>query len=201
MQLKIIRKYSLFLFLVTILAISCNEKNRSSFKKKSNTNDSICKELSQKIQEYESSNFFKFYEIYKNETKTLQDTLLISRYESILSKDELVNNYVKERISTIKNFKEEDTILNKFRGKYLLKPIFNKAYSPITSIEIRNDSCFLFKKDSLIDSKEISLIYSYNKFLLGTFRMKQYQVNFVKPEFIIIRDHSCLDCQNLEFIK
>lgn len=156
-----------------------------------------------KINELKSIN--QFYKILEKEKNTLQDTLLINSYKSLIENDNLIDLYIWDRINTINKRTNKINVYNSFTGDYYLKPNHNKQYAQLTKISIKNDSCFLYKKNRLILKKEFSLINSSNKHIRGKVIMGNYKLSLFelikqKP-IIFVDDNNCMDCEQLQMIK
>lgn len=185
-------------FITIVFCFSCQEKQKTNpcleIEKKY---DSLLEQNSS----YDSSPFYKFHEIYKNEKQSLADTLLIPNYQSIIGKDEIVDLYIDLRINTISKLKTKQEILKSFIGKHNLKPRYKKYDRYVTSVKINNDSCFIFEDEIVKASGEIKLIYSKNDLTPGTFTIKNYLIKLIEPNLILLRDKNCLHCSSLEFYK
>lgn len=182
--------------IIIVFCFSCQKKR----------NENICFELEKKFDSllklnnsYNSSPFYKFHEIYKNEKQSLADTILIPKYQSIISADEVVDLYIDVRINTISQLKIKKEILDSFIGMHNLKPKYSEYDRYITSIKITNDSCFIFKGKKLKSSGKIKLIYSRNDLTPGTFTLDNYLIKLIKPNIVLLRDKECLHCSPLEF--
>lgn len=185
--------------LLTIIScFSCQEKQKIT----------PCLEIEKKYDSlriintnYKSSSFYKFYEIYIQEKQSLEDTILIAKYQSINSNDEVVDLFIDERINTISQKKTKIEVLNNFIGNHNLKGGYSNHDRYVTSIKITNDSCFIYKDKKLKASGKIKLVYSRNNLTPGTFTMDNYLIKLIKPDFILLRDKNCLHCSSLEFYK
>ncbi|MBO3118071.1 hypothetical protein J4050_15065 [Winogradskyella sp. DF17] len=181
-----------------ILCLSCQEKQKANH----------CLEIEKKYDSllninynYISSPFYKFHKIYQQEKQSLDDTILIPKYKSIIGTDTIVNLYIDARINTISQLKTKKEILNSFIGKHFLKARYSNHDRYVTSVKITNDSCFIYKDNNLKTSGKIKLIYSRNNITSGTFILENYLINLIQPNFIRLRDTKCLHCSSLEFYK
>lgn len=186
------------LILAFLFLVSCQQKEKSKeFIELNKKYDSI----SELNYDYQTSSFYRFNEIYKKERESLIDTVLLPQYKSILGNDEVVNLYVWDRINTISQKKEKKEILKSYLGRHILKSRYSNNDRYVTSVEINNDSCFLYKNKKLIASNKIKLVYSRNELTPGTFSISQYLVKLIQPNIILLRDKNCLHCSSLEFYK
>lgn len=186
------------LILAFLFLVSCQQKEKSKeFIELNKKYDSI----SELNYDYQTSSFYRFNEIYKKERESLIDTVLLPQYKSILGNDEVVNLYVWDRINTISQKKEKKEILKSYLGSHILKSRYSNNDRYVTSVEINNDSCFLYKNKKLIASNKIKLVYSRNELTPGTFSISQYLVKLIQPNIILLRDKNCLHCSSLEFYK
>ncbi len=193
--------------ILLLFSLSCKENNSSDKIKQMKT----CERLQQKYDSlliknnnFKKEPFLEFFNILKKEKNDLSDTVFIRSYESLLGRDSLLNYYIKERIHTIRYKENRTEVLAKFRGKYNLKPVFNKKYAQATSVIIKNDSCFVYKYDNLIESDRINFINSSSKMVKGKFRIKNFRINLIKfstHKIIFLEDNGCMDCERLEFYK
>lgn len=135
------KKY--IVILVVIFCFSCEEKQRTQ----------PCLEIEKKYDsilkmnnEFVSSPFYKFHDVYISEKGDVSDTILISKYKDIISNDDVLKVYIDSRIETITNNYSFNEVMNIYEGIYRLKNYNSSTKdADFTSIEIKSDSCFLYK--------------------------------------------------------
>ena len=184
-----------------LLLFNCNEKievkNTQPYKDLFRQYDSVLK----LTKDYVNSPFYQFHEIYKSEKGNLSDTILISKYKDILTEDEIVKVYIDNRIETIYGNKTHTNIISNFKGRFSLGGSIrdrNEAY--FTSVEITNDSCYLYKHNKVLSSSKIKLINSKGGLTRGMFYVdNRYLINLYSDNFILVKDNNCLHCGSLHF--
>ena len=193
---------NLILASVLILIFSCQEK--ISIK----TDAKVLMQVDSLIsieKEFKNSTIYKFKEVLDKEKNNISDTLLIKSYEKLLNKDELFDLYIWDRIHTINNNVNQINVVEDFIGTYIIKPIYNRNYAEITSIKIRNDSCFMFKNKSLVISDKINFRNSSNKYIKGKIILNNYRLlldGAIKSKLsLLLDDNHCMDCEQLQFYK
>jgi hypothetical protein len=186
--IRIMKRY--IVILVVIFCFSCEEKQRTQpFLEIEKKYDSVLSLNS----EYINSTIFKFHNILSKENGSSLDSLLIDDYKSLQGNDSLIDFYITERINTINFNSYKIDVLKKYKGKYLLKKVYNSKYAEATNILISNDSCFIFKGKNLVVADKIKLINSSNEFVNGRFRIKNYNIGLAKfsqHKFITLKDNS-----------
>jgi hypothetical protein len=186
--IRIMKRY--IVILVVIFCFSFEEKQRTQpFLEIEKKYDSVLSLNS----EYINSTIFKFHNILSKENGSSLDSLLIDDYKSLQGNDSLIDFYITERINTINFNSYKIDVLKKYKGKYLLKKVYNSKYAEATNILISNDSCFIFKGKNLVVADKIKLINSSNEFVNGRFRIKNYNIGLAKfsqHKFITLKDNS-----------
>lgn len=161
--------------------------------------------LFNKQKELENKVFFKFYNVLQKENGSLNDTILIASYNSLIGQDSLIDLYLWDRIHTIKQNINKSDVYETFKGTYSIKPIHNKDYVQATKIVIRNDSCFVYKQNNLIVKQRFNLINSSNRYIKGKLRLKNFKLlldGAIESKLVIhLEDNGCMDCERLEFYK
>jgi hypothetical protein len=153
--------------------------------------------------EFVSSPFYKFHSIYKSEKGDVLDTTLISKYNEIVTNDDVLKVYIDSRIETISNNYSFNEVMNIYEGIYFLKKDNSRTKNvDFTSIEIKNDSCFLYKNKDLVIASNIRLINSNGGLTKGLFYIKnKYLLNLHADQLIQVKDTKCLHCESFYFIK
>jgi hypothetical protein len=189
------------LMIILATCLSCQEKQSTN----------LCLETEKKYDSLliikkrnEEAPFIKFYDVLRKEKGKLQDSLLINEYNNLKGKDSLIDFYISERINTINYSVFKFDVLEEYKGKYLLGKTYNINYSEVTNILISNDSCFIFKGKNIVAEDRIKLINSSNQHIKGRFRIKNFNLSlaqFSKHKFIMLKNNSCADCEQLQFFK
>lgn len=187
--------------MIFLFCFSCQQKQ----------NDSTCEDLEKKVDslttlytDSKNSPIYKFYHILSKEKEARIDTSLIKEYTNLLGKDELVDLYIWDRIHTINTNSYKDNIIGKFEGIYILKPNHSIRNAKITSIEIKSDSCFMYKNKEIIIAEKLKFKNSSNKYTKGKIILNNYRISLsdaTHPKIATLDDNLCMDCEQLQFYK
>jgi len=188
-------------FIILLFCFACQQKQ----------NNNSCEDLEGKIDsltalhaDFENSAIYKFYNILSKEKGESIDTSLIKEYTSLTGKDELVDLYIWDRIHSINTSTYKDDIVEGFVGKYILKPNHNTKDAKITSIEIKKDSCFMYKNNKIVQAEKLKFKNSSNKYTKGKIIINNYRISLsdaTHPKIAILDDNLCMDCEQLQFYK
>lgn len=145
--------------------------------------------------------WYRFQGVLSKETRTVNDTVLISTYEDLLGANELENDFVFNRIEAIKYYRFSQELAEN-NGSYVVLNSYSSKDVMATQLVLQRDSCAIYKKGKLLVKDVIKPLYIANGVVKQHFVIGRYSISLLEPNLARVKDNLCVDyCPGITFVR